>query len=332
LSLIILLIGLALLKPIANFFSLSEYLPIIIILVSVVSGLLLVTNKGMLQGGQKFLDLTIINVIDPILRVIVGVSLVKLGLDLTGAMTAVFVAIGVSYLVTLLPLKKLFNLASKKVENFSFDKKEIVAYSWPTLIAAVLLVVSINLDIILIKHFFSPEDAGIYAAVSTIAKIILYITSPIIAVMFPMVSEQKTKGEKHYRVFLMSLLFTLFGSLVVLAVYMIAPGKVISILYGAKFSSYYYLLPQIGLAVLFYSMVNLMANYYLAIKDFVFLWFFALILVAQVIIISLWHPSLEVVVRTLVMTQGALFTLVFGYYLITKRSQIASYLSGESNE
>lgn len=332
LGLAILILGLLLLKPIANFFSISDYVPIIILLFSSVIGLLMVINRGVLQGGQKFLELTIAGTIDPILRVLVGVGLVKLGFDLSGAMAAILIALGASYLVTLLPLRKIFKLAKKKTENFKFDKKEIIAYSWPTLIAAVLLVVSINLDIILIKHFFSPEEAGIYAAISTIAKIILYITGPIIAVMFPMVSEQKTKGEKHYRVFLMSLLFTLFGSLAVLAIYMIAPGKVISLLYGVQFSSLYYLLPQIGLAILFYSLVNLMVNYYLAIKDFVFLWFFALILVAQVTIISLWHPSLEVVVRTLVMTQGTLFVLVFGYYLLTKKDQIKRYINGDSSE
>jgi O-antigen/teichoic acid export membrane protein len=329
LGLTLAVLGLILLKPIANFFSISEFLPIIIILLTVVLNLLVFVNKGILQGGQKFVDLTVANTIDPILRVVIGISLVKLGLGLSGAMMAIFIAVGSSYLVTLIPLKKIFRLASDKVEKFSFDKKEIIAYSWPTLIAAILLVLSINIDIVLVKHFFSPEEAGLYAAVSTIAKIILYITGPIIAVMFPMISEQKTKGEKHYRVFLMSLLFTLVGSVVVLGLYVLAPGKIISILYGPKFVNYYYLLPQIGVAILFYSLINLIVNYYLAIKNFVFLWFFALILVAQVVIISLWHPSLEAVVRVLILTLGGLFVLMFGYYLLQKKDQIVSFINGE---
>lgn len=332
LSLGLLILGLVLLRPIANFFSISEYIPVAILLCSSVIGLLIVVNRGVLQGGQRFIELTVAGTIDPVIRVIIGVGLVKIGLGLSGAMAAILIAVGISYFMTFLPLRKIFRLATGKVESFRFDKKEIVAYSGPTLLAAIFLVISINLDIVLIKHFFSPEEAGIYSAISTIGKIILYVTSPIISVMFPMVSEQKTKGEKHYRVFLMSLLFTLFGSLAILAVYVVAPGKVISILYGVKFSSLYYLLPQIGLAVLFYSLVNLIVNYYLAIKNFVFLWFFALILLVQVTIISVWHPNLEVVVRTLVMTQGLLFVLVFGYYLILKRGQIINYLNGDSSE
>ena len=136
----------------------------------------------------------------------------------------------------------------------------MLSYSWPTLLASILLAVSINLDIILVKHYFPAEEAGLYAAVSTIGKIILYATGPIVSVMFPMISEQTAKKEKHYKIFLLSLTMTLVGALIILGIYVIAPGKVISILYGGTYASLYYLLPQVGVAVLFYALINLICK------------------------------------------------------------------------
>jgi len=181
----------------------------------------------------------------------------------------------------------------------------------------------------LVKHYFSPEQAGLYSAVSTIAKIIIYITAPVIPVMFPMVSAQQIKGEKHYRIFLFSIVLALLVSLAVLAIYIIAPQTVISILYGSKYLPYYALLPLLGVAFLFYSLINIIVNYYLAIKNFVFLWFFGLILGIQLIVVSFWHPSLESIAKTLIMTNGALFVLMFGYYLLTKKQQIIEQLKNQ---
>lgn len=330
----LLVIGLVLVKPIGQFFSIRSTWPVIISLVSVVFGLMIAINRGFLQGAQKFFAISVFGSLESFLRLIVGLLLVYLGFSLNGALSAIVMATAVVYALSYLPLRKILKLKDKIVSKstFKFDKKEIINYSWPTLIAAVFLILAINLDVILVKHFFSPEEAGVYAAISTIGKIILYISAPIIGVMFPMISEQKAKGSKHYRLFLFSLVITLVSSLAILAIYVIAPGKVISILYGQKYVGAYSLLPEVGLAILFYSLFNLISNYYLAIRNFIFLWFFALTLVAQVVIISLWHPTLVAVIRTLILTNATLFVLMFGYYLVIKWSQIKSYIFREVEE
>ena len=182
----------------------------------------------------------------------------------------------------------------------------------------------------MVKHYFSPADAGIYAAISTVGKIILYVTAPVVTVMFPMVSERTTKGDKHYSIFLFSLLFVLVGALLVLGLYVIAPAKVISLLYGQQYVNFFYLLPEIGVATLFYSLINLLVNYYLVIKKFIFIWFFILVLLGLVVTIVFWHPSILVVVRIFILAFSLLFAMMMGYYLFSKKEQIRSYLAGEN--
>ncbi len=330
LALILFLLSLVLIRPIANYFSIDNLLPVAIAFSSLIFGLAVTVNRGVLQGSQRFIAVSIIGVIDPVLRLALGILLVKLGFQVSGALAAIVIASAVSYLVTFWPIKSIFSHSDKDrtPKKFSFDKKEILNYSRPVLLSAVLLMVAQNLDVILVKHYFPPADAGIYAAISTIGKIILYVTAPIVTVMFPMVSEKTTKGDKHYKIFLFSILFVLIGGLLVLGLYAIAPAKIIAILYGNQYVSFFSLLPEVGLAILFYSLINLLANYYLAVKDFRFIWFFLVIIVGLLVSISFIHSSILVVVRIIILSFALLFTAMMGYYLFSKKDQLKLFLRG----
>lgn len=316
-------------KPIGAFFSINDVVPICITLTSFFFGFLLVVNRGVLQGGQKFFDVTISTTLEMLLKLLIGVILIKIGLGVSGAMLGMILATAIIYFVSLLPLNKLLKTRDdNKAEEFDFERKEIVAYTIPALISSTFLMVALNMDIILVKHYFDPETAGIYAAVSTIAKIILYATGPIVSVMFPMISEKKTTGDKHYKLLLLSFLLTFVGGLIILVAYFVAPGSIIRLLYGASFTSYYSYLPQVGIFILLYSLVNIMANYYLVLKSYTFLYFFAFVVGLQLVLINSFHGSLVVVVKILISTTALLFALLFGYYLITKRAQLLRILRG----
>ncbi|MFA7244305.1 MAG: oligosaccharide flippase family protein [Patescibacteria group bacterium] len=327
----IFLVCLLFLKPIANFFSINSLMPISIVLSGVIFSLLIVINKGYFQGLQKFRSLASINILEMALRLGLGLALVMAGLKLNGAVSAIVLATIIAYSISFLPIKRMFNkIKFHDGHSFKFDKKEIISYTWPTLIASLFLVASLNIDIILVKHYFDPQSAGLYAAISTVAKIILYVTAPIASVMFPMVSERKVKGDKHYQIFLFSIIITLIGAFAVLAIYMIMPGKVVSILYGPDYVSAYTLLPEVGLFVLFYSMVNLMANYYMVIKNFFFLILYFIVLVAQIVMVSYWHPSILAVIRTFILMNGVLFALLMGYYVYTKKEALLAIFKSEN--
>lgn len=314
---------------ISNFLSIQNNAAIILVLFSFIFGFLMVVNRGILQGTQRFVPLSIISVIEPGLRLFFGIILIKAGFALLGTLLGIVLATVVVYLLTFFPLKKLFAGRKKDKTTFVFNKRDIFSYSAPAFLATVLLMISLNMDVLLIKHYFSGEDAGVYAAISTIGKIILYTSGPIISVMFPMISEKATKGDKHYKIFLGSLVFTLICGLVILGVYYLAPGMVINILYGAKYADSYRLLAPVGFAFLLYSLVNLITSYFLSIKDFKFLYFFFGVIVLQFLTINSFHSSIEVVVKILIATLGLLFVLLFGYYLITKREQFSLYIRGE---
>ncbi|TSC93643.1 MAG: capsular polysaccharide biosynthesis protein [Candidatus Berkelbacteria bacterium Athens1014_28] len=314
LSVGILLVLFALIKPISGYLLIDNYLPVGIAFSCLVFGLVIMVNKGFLQGVQKFSATSTIGALETFLRLTLGLLLVYFGLGLNGALSAIVLASAICYFVTFFPIQsaiakmKIGNRAKKSYGHF--NKADVVKYLIPAALSSGFLALLLNLDIILVKHYFSPADAGVYSAVSTIAKIILYATAPVISVMFPMISEKQVT----------------FGSFIILGIYALAPAKIIQILYGKEYISLFYLLPEIGLAIVLYSVINLFVNYYLAIKKFFFLWFFLLAIIFQLVAISFFHDSILIVVRLLILTFLLLFLLLFGYYIFGKRKQILSLI------
>jgi O-antigen/teichoic acid export membrane protein len=324
-AIVLIVISFIFVKPISVFFSINDLLPICITILNFFFVFLIVVNRGVLQGGQKFFDVTTSTALEMFLKLFLGIILIKIGFGVAGAMLGMVLALVIVYFLSFLPLNKLLRTKDEnKSESFIFDKKEISAFAVPVLISTTLLMVALNLDIVLVKHYFNAETAGLYAAISNTAKIILYSTSPIVTVMFAMVTAKKITGEKHYKIFFYSVMLTIIGALIILSIYVAFPSMVIKILYGQKFVSLYPLLSKVGLFILLYSLVNIMANYYLAIKNYIFLYFFGLTLLVQIVLIGLNHSNLDVMIKILISTTGLLLVLLFVYYMITKKAQLAT--------
>ncbi len=330
LSLLFFLVGVALARPIADFFSITHVVPVIIAFTSFIFGFVVLVNRGILQGTQRFVAYSLVGIFEMVLRVLLAVLFVKIGFALSGAIAATVIAAAATYFVTFWPLSKLWQKIEKDdPAEFHFDKKEVMAYVGPVFISTLLLATLLNLDVILVKHYFPADQAGLYAALSTVGKIILYLTSPIISVMFPMIMEKKSKGEKHFKMLLFSLILTFVGALLVLSVYSVAPSLVMRILYGKGYTQLYYLLPQLGIFVLFYTLVNLLANYFLAVKNFVFLIFMIAALALVLIWTGLSHTSITTIIKIFTVSNALLFVSMIGYYLFIKRDQLSQYLKGE---
>lgn len=330
-ALLIVIIGLIFIGPISSLLSMSNKISLVVAYISVFAGFLIMINKGVLQGLQKFVPISYINSSEMICRLLLGVLLVSLGFSLNGAISSVVLATFISYLVSFYFIKKyLFDSTKdlveiKKEQDLGIGKREIISYSWPTLIAMILLTILLNLDIIVIKYYFPPVDAGLYAAISTVAKIIFYISGPIVMVMFPVLSKQKYSGEKHYKTLAITLLITISMGAVILFAYYLFPKTIIAILYGSQYAEAYRFLSFSGAFMLLYSVINMLINYYLAIERFFVLWLLAITIFAQIILFIFYHNSIELILRLFVFTLVSLFALIVMYYLFERKQLILSY-------
>lgn len=327
LGFVIFLICLIFSKFIADIFNISSVNALIFGFSSFLISFVYIVNKGIIQGMQQFINLSVISAGEMILRFALGMFFVGLGWKIYGAIGSIVLAGIILYLYSFFPIRKIFK--NFKKEQIKINRSELIRYSIPTIVANTLLVIGLNIDIILIKIFFSPNEAGLYAAISTVAKIILYVTTPIASVMFPIISEQKAKQLKHYKVLLFSIIATVSVGLGCLLLYYFAPWTVINILYGEQYLTYYNLLPITGLAILFYSLINLIVNYFLAISNFKFIWFFIIAIIGLLAAVWQWHFSIEIVAKQLVLFHGLVFLSMICYYLLLKKDQIVNFLQGD---
>ena len=89
-------------------------------------------------------------------------------------------------------------------------------------------------DVIVVKHFFSPTDAGLYSGVSTVARIIFYITGPVCIVLLPTVKlKNHLKENKKY--LNKALLITFVLGTAALLFFLVLPSLSVKMLVGSKF-------------------------------------------------------------------------------------------------
>jgi O-antigen/teichoic acid export membrane protein len=149
----------------------------------------------------------------------------------------------------------------KRILHILSDKVLII-----TTISVLALTLFNNVDIIIVKKFFSGYDAGIYASWSLFAKIILYFIGPVSMVSFIFFTSNKDTTKEHR---------ALQGSLIILAFIGICSyigytyfGKpMIHLFFGTKFDAVIPYLSQASLFGTFYTAITFINNYFIAKKN-----------------------------------------------------------------
>ena len=307
-------------------------------------------NRGILQGTQQFTSLSINYIIDAGGRFLAGVLLLipltgqsygvvmplilhgqyKLTSDLAVPLgiAATIIGTGAAYLLAFLPLRRYFGKKTKERIN----TRELLNFSWPTLTMIVFTTILFNVDIILVKRFslqpggITPTNAGEYATISTLAKLIFYVTGPMVAVMFPMVSSLVKKGEKHVRLLFTTVLMVLSASLVTLGIFAAAPTTIVRIL-TPNYVNVADMLVPMTVIYLVYSLISVMTNYFLSIKRFTFLWPLGLGTLLEVGLLMAYHPDILTVIKLIILAQTLLLAALFGLYAYGKRKQLVTLVN-----
>jgi O-antigen/teichoic acid export membrane protein len=169
---------------------------------------------------------------------------------------------------------------------------------------------------ILVKHYFDAHTAGIYGSLSVLGKIIFYLTSPIVGVMFPLSVAKRAKGEKTLNTFLLSILFSGLLSLMALVIYALFPLIVVTTLYGSSYSEgVRYLLP-FGIFAALYSLIAYTINYLLSLE-----YTFASVIIAcaaivQIIGIIIFHSTIFQVVNVSIVVSFIFLSILLFYGLL----------------
>lgn len=297
-------------SQISKFFHIESSSLLVITSFSVFVSIMMVLNLSLLQSKLAFTYISFITIIASVGKLLIGVGMVLAGMSVFGAVAAILLSSIIPFLLSFLPIRFVFQTTR---ENITIKTKELLYYGVPSALCILALNSLITADILMVKHLFVADKAGLYAGLSLIGRVIFFFTAPIGMVMFPLVVQKYNKNEKYIGTFLLALSIVTFSSLGISLFYFIFPEQIILLFLKQK--EYLSLIPLLGffsIFISFYSIVSILVNYYISIRvtKIVFLILAAAIL--QIIFIMIYHNTLMeiIIVSTIVV-----FLLLLGLML-----------------
>lgn len=321
LSLLIFFIFLIFASFIENFLHLNNFWYVILTGLSVSISYLAIINTAFLQSLLKFSFIGISNVLNGVVRLAVAIILVYLGFKVFGGLVAIFFAIFVPFLFQFIPLKSF--LTQKHKENAKISIKEIGEYALPTAITTLSLMSLTSTDVILVKHFFSSDAAGLYGGLSFIGKVIFYFTGPIPLVMFPLLIKRHNLGQNFHNLFYLALILVIFPSVVITSIYFLFPQFVIKLfLNGGEYLKIFNNLGLFAIFVTLFSIINVFVNFFLSLKKTIIFIFVLAAAAAQVVLIVLFHNSFREVIIDSLSVSFILLAVLFIFYLFNYKTKL----------
>lgn len=299
-------------KAIGDFFNIKDNSLIILVGVIVFFGFASSATRSILQAKLAFKYITFMYIFSAIIKFLGGVLLVIQGFGVRGALWGFFLSFSVPYFLSLIPLRSFLRI---RKNNSVVSVLKLISYGGPATLTLMGLTLFITTDIILVKHFFSSKEAGLYAGLSLIGRVIYFFSAPIGLVMFPLIVHRHAKNDDYKHIFKLSLLVVFLLSAAVTTFYFLFPNFVVSIF--LKRQEYFTIVPLVGLFGIFitlYSMVSILANFYLSIKKtYVFVPVISTAFL-QAVLIWIYHNNFLQIILISIFSISLLFLYLLLYY------------------
>ncbi|MGC2195663.1 MAG: oligosaccharide flippase family protein [Terriglobales bacterium] len=183
-------------------------------------------RRGMLQGTYAFGRLAVSFVLEAVIKIVGALVFLQYGFGVSGVIGAVVISIAVAYLTAAPAISESADRAKRVSASFREGVQATVFFLGQVIIS--------NLDILLVKHYFAADVAGLYAVVALVGRVVYMFSWSVISSMFPV--SAATVHQKASRTVLRSALWLVTGmtSVFTLAVWL-APASLWRTVLGATF-------------------------------------------------------------------------------------------------
>ncbi len=263
---------------------------------------------GALRGLELFNWLMTVSIIGGALQLAFAFIFISLGFNITGSLGALFLAGLIAMIISYFPLKSFFSF--KKVD-FGVNLKEFFLYLAPVAASLFCFTALISFDMVLVRYLFSPVDAGFYSLAQMLGKIFLFLPGAISIVMFPKTAGLNAKNMDTDSTLRRSLLYACVLCVIANVVYNLFPFVTLKILTGKAFAESVTLGRLFGVSMSFYTLLLILINYFLSVKDLRFIKYLILSALLQPFAIILFHKTLIHVQLILCINSVLTFFILF---------------------
>ena len=270
-------------------------------------------NRGILQGENRFFDLSITYQGEMLCRLLLTFTLLLL-FDLPSEY-AVSIAIGISFIAGLYPVRNIDTNKLRVTTISKIEQKRILLFFLLTACYELTQIVCNNSDILLVKHYFPSYDAGLYASLALIGRVVYFVTWMFVMLLLPKVLKDRKEGNDPVPVLKKYLGYITLLSIFIVGFTFIFPQIAVSLLFGDQYMSIAPLLGWYALATSFFALANIFAYYFLSLDHYKPILITAIFGVLQVTAIIIFHDSLLEVVMDQVYVMCGLLVAQVLYFI-----------------
>jgi len=187
--------------PLAQYLNLPSANLVLLLAVGVTFYIPLGVKRGGMQGIYAFEPLAINYVLEGLVKLLAAFLLIKLGLGITGAVMAIAASVVLAYFFAKPGAELEVKPETGIPAHFREGMQAIVFFIGQVIIN--------NIDIVLVKHFFDPEKAGLYAAAALIGRVVYVWSWSVVSTMFPISAGMNDKKHSEGAVLITPLLLVL---------------------------------------------------------------------------------------------------------------------------
>lgn len=277
----------------------------------VASSFMGVAPQAYLQGAQMFAPLVILSASATLLKLIVGIGLVWAGFGVGGGLWG-FIACPLSMAVVgyLAVAHYMGRDGRMEEKDPPVSMRPIYSYCLPVGLMLISFAILTNVDVTLVKKYFSPLEAGYYSVAQMAGKIILFLPGAVSFVVFPKAASAHARRSPSSHLLRKGLIVTALICGAGAIVCLLSPRGVLGILAGKTGAESVALVPWFATAMSMYALVWVIASYNLSIGNKGFIKYIAAIAAFQTAAICAYHPGLMSVLG--ILNVCAFLTLVAG--------------------
>ncbi len=183
-------------------------------------------KRGGLQGTCRFRGLSWNMASEAIMKFVGAIVLIELGYGVLGAVAAISASVILAFFLPDSAKELRGPAVNRPTAPVGEARQAIVFFVGQVIIS--------NIDILMVKHFFRPEDAGMYAAIALVGRLLYFACWSVVSAMFPVSAEKKEDNASGSLLAIPLVLVTAMSFVFVLLLAAF-PRLVFQSLFGANF-------------------------------------------------------------------------------------------------
>lgn len=303
--------------PISQLASIPKEL-ILYLALAIIFAFISPVSKGLLLGQEKVITVNLLLLAETVMKFFIGIVAIKIG----GNIPLLIVANAIPPFLTTLFIIPMIKFEKKKNNKVKNNWKEFLLMT----LSFLLLTMPFTIDLVLVNSSFRAE----YSSLSLLGKIVYFACVTTSAVLFARLSNESSFTKQRKSLFL-SILLSLFIGLFLSLIYFFLGEKIISLSVGDSYLKINTYLGMFGLCMTGYSIVYMVANYFIARGDYSYIWVLLSASILQITLFSTRNNYLYEVVQNQVIlyTFLTLSTILFLLFNFKKNRNEENKSSGE---